>query len=233
MDILDLSTVSSSNANRSAFLDQLCDRLELQYASYALQDPLTGQTFAYSNYGHDWRSFYAENGFHRLDPAILRARKSIAPVLWSRFQADDGFAEVFSRASDFGIPTTGVTVPIRGPYGECGLLLASRPGTEQDWVRHSRSIMGDLQTGAVHFHDHVMSGEPTGRLLFSPQLSTRERDVLQWIAAGKTQQDVSDILSIATRTVEVHLRSARDKLNALTTAQAVGRAVRMGLIQPG
>jgi DNA-binding CsgD family transcriptional regulator len=37
-------------------------------------------------------------------------------------------------------------------------------------------------------------------------------------------------LSISARTVEVHLRSAREKLGALTTSQAVGRAIRLGLI---
>jgi DNA-binding CsgD family transcriptional regulator len=56
--------------------------------------------------------------------------------------------------------------------------------------------------------------------------------VLQWVAAGKSQQDVGDILNISSRTVEVHLRSAREKLGALTTVQAVGRAIGFGMIQP-
>jgi DNA-binding CsgD family transcriptional regulator len=63
-------------------------------------------------------------------------------------------------------------------------------------------------------------------------LSNREREALQWIAAGKSQQDVGDILGISGRTVEVHLRSAREKLGALTTVQAVGRAIAFGLIYP-
>ena len=233
MDILDLSTVSSDETNRTAFLDQLCHKLELQYASYALQDPFTGRTFAYSNYGSSWREHYMSQRLHLLDPALQRASKSIAPVQWARFQADPGFQAVFGAATDFGIPTTGLTVPVRGPFGECGLISVSRAGSQVDWVHHSRGIIGDLQAGAVHFHDNVMSSQTIGRLLLTPSLSSRERDVLQWIAAGKTQQDVGDILAIAIRTVEVHLRSAREKLNALTTAQAVGRAIRMGLIQPG
>ncbi|PKP61675.1 MAG: LuxR family transcriptional regulator, partial [Alphaproteobacteria bacterium HGW-Alphaproteobacteria-8] len=49
----------------------------------------------------------------------------------------------------------------------------------------------------------------------------------------KSQQDIADILAISHRTVEVHLRSARHKLYALTTAQAVGRAISLGLIYPG
>jgi hypothetical protein len=54
----------------------------------------------------------------------------------------------------------------------------------------------------------------------------------QWVAAGKSQQDVGDILGISTRTVEVHLRSAREKLGALTTVQAVGRAIGLNIIYP-
>ena len=64
-------------------------------------------------------------------------------------------------------------------------------------------------------------------------MSMREREILQWTAEGKSQQDIADILTISHRTVEVHLRSARHKLYALTTAQAVGRAISMGLIYPG
>jgi DNA-binding CsgD family transcriptional regulator len=44
--------------------------------------------------------------------------------------------------------------------------------------------------------------------------------------------DVGDILSISARTVEVHLRSAREKLCTISTAQAVGRAVSLGIIHP-
>ena len=63
-------------------------------------------------------------------------------------------------------------------------------------------------------------------------LSSREIEILQWVAAGKSQQDVADILGIAQRTVEVHLASGRDKLAALNTPQAVARAVGLGLIHP-
>ncbi|WP_366944699.1 LuxR C-terminal-related transcriptional regulator [Planktotalea sp.] len=44
--------------------------------------------------------------------------------------------------------------------------------------------------------------------------------------------DIGVILTISSRTVEVHLRSARSKLSALSTPQAVGRAIGMGFIQP-
>ena len=92
--------------------------------------------------------------------------------------------------------------------------------------------MGQLQTAAVHFHDAVMRSDTVTTLMKMPAVSAREREILQWVAAGKSQQDIGDILSISHRTVEVHIRSVREKLGALTTPQAVGRAVRMGLISP-
>jgi DNA-binding CsgD family transcriptional regulator len=124
-----------------------------------------------------------------------------------------------------------MTVPIRGAFGERGLLNVTAAMSQSEWHRLSREIVGEVQIAAVHLHDAVIRAdlmEPLAR----PILSSREREVLQWVAAGKSQQDVGDILSISSRTVEVHLRSAREKLGALTTVQAVGRAIGLGLIYP-
>ena len=44
------------------------------------------------------------------------------------------------------------------------------------------------------------------QVLRFPTLSTREREILQWAAAGKSNQVIGDILGISNRTVEVHLR---------------------------
>lgn len=230
MDLIDLSTVSPDDAARSAFLDQLCQELDLQYASYAALSPVAGSVQGYANYPAAWRDFYMERGFHNIDPTLVVSARSIAPVDWSRFQSSAGFQAVFGSARDFGIPMQGLTVPVRGPYGDCGLLSVTRECSSEEWSRLKRSIVGNLQTAAVHFHDSVMQGETLARILRVPKLSLREREILQWVAAGKSQQDVGDILAISHRTVEVHLRSAREKLGALTTPQAVGRAIRLGII---
>jgi DNA-binding CsgD family transcriptional regulator len=232
MDILDLSTVSADDANRATFLDQLCDRLGLDFASYASLDPFSGQVVGYANYPDEWKRHYAKQRFHQLDPTLLRAALSIAPVDWSRFATDAGFNNIFDDALAFGISSQGLSIPVRGPFGDCGILNVTRACDTSEWRRQKGAIIGDLQTAAVHFHDIVMSSGTGVYSVLRMSLSSREREILQWVAAGKSQQDVGDILSIAIRTVEVHLRSAREKLGALTTAQAVGRAIRLGLIQP-
>jgi DNA-binding CsgD family transcriptional regulator len=232
MDLFDLSTVSADDALRAAFLRALCERLELDHASYGMVDALSGKALGYSTYPDDWKKRYAELGLVSKDPTILVAMRSIAPVDWYRLSGRPDFDDVFSHARDFGIPSNGLSVPVRGPLGECGLLTVSRSAPQAQWELLKRQITGELQEAAVHFHDSVMASTTLGRYFHTPALSSREREILQWVAAGKAQQDVADILAIATRTVEVHLRSAREKLGALTTPQAVGRAIRLGFIEP-
>ena len=233
MKLVDLSSVQEVPDTVGAWLDNLCDSLEFDYASYATTNPITGDVQGYANYPDEWRLHYTEQGYHRFDPTLYQSALSIAPVDWSRFTHDDKFKKVFRDARDFGITDRGLTVPIRGPYGECGLLSVTRDCKPGEWEKLSPHIMGKLQMAAVHIHDNVMRSGILARSLHQPTLSSREQEILQWVAAGKSQQDIGDILSISHRTVEVHLRSGREKMSALTTAQAVGRAIGLGIILPG
>jgi DNA-binding CsgD family transcriptional regulator len=56
-------------------------------------------------------------------------------------------------------------------------------------------------------------------------LSRRERDVLHWVAAGKTDSDIGAILGISTRTVHKHLQHVYDKLGVETRTAAVMRVL--------
>lgn len=232
MDLIDLSTLTPGDAQRQAFLHQLCGRLELDYASYAALGPVNGAVQGYATYPDEWKRLYTDRNLHMVDPTLRASARSIAPVDWNRFRGADGFDAVFGPSQDFGITAQGLTVPIRGPYGDCGLLSVTRNCSDREWTLLRRRIVGDLQTAAVHIHDSVMQDATLYRTLRAPLLSSREREILQWTAAGKSQQDIADILCISHRTVEVHLRSAREKLGALTTPHAVGRAIRLGYVTP-
>jgi LuxR family quorum sensing-dependent transcriptional regulator len=66
----------------------------------------------------------------------------------------------------------------------------------------------------------------------TPNLTPREREVLTWIASGKTAWEIGEILHISKRTVEEYLAKAAHKLNATNRPQAVARAIRYRLIEP-
>ena len=55
-------------------------------------------------------------------------------------------------------------------------------------------------------------------------LTPRERDVLRWVASGKTDRDIGAILGISARTVHKHLQHIYEKLGVETRTAAVMRA---------
>ncbi|MEC3860272.1 LuxR family transcriptional regulator [Mesobacterium sp. TK19101] len=233
MQLIDLAERADDENRFDLYLAQLCEEFELDDASYATTNLLTGDVTGYATYRMDWRQHYGELGLHEIDPTLYQSARSVAPVDWSRFRRDDSFAKVFENARDFGITDRGLTVPVRGPYGDCGLLSITRDCGDDEWAKLKAKIMGNLQMAAVHIHDAVASSGLLFSTLGRTSLSSREAEILQWIAMGKTQSEIGDLLTISTRTVEVHLRSARTKLSALTTPQAVGRGILYGIIEPG
>jgi DNA-binding NarL/FixJ family response regulator len=61
-------------------------------------------------------------------------------------------------------------------------------------------------------------------------LSSREREVLQLLAANKSNKEVATQLGISVRTVETHRRSIMLKLNANSIVELVHYAIRSGLV---
>ena len=233
MDLNGLLTDTDQSADINDVLFRIRDSYGLDHAAYAGSNPVSGRVYGLMTYSEDWQSHYLKSGYYRIDPTLNEARRSIAPVDWTRLDKSENFRRVFADAHDFGISDQGLTVPVRGPLGDVGGLSVTSNLSEREWARLKGEVMRDLQAFAVYIHDRMMRDDDAlMRTLVHPNLSTREVEILQWIAAGKSQQDIGDILSISARTVEVHLRSARTKLNALTTAQAIGRAIGLGLIHP-
>lgn len=230
MDLIDLASTPEGQRDYVAHLSKVCHTLGVEHATYFCSNPISGKMHGFTTYPDAWKTHYVQNGLQEFDPTLRSAGRSVAPVDWQRLAGHEDYDRVFRDADDFGLPAQGVTVPIRGVLGETGLLCACATMKRQEWTLLKRDIIGSLLNNAVHLHDTVMNSEPLVKKLRHQNLSAREREILQWVAAGKSQQDVGDILSISPRTVEVHLRSTREKLSTISTAQAVGRAISLGLI---
>lgn len=57
-------------------------------------------------------------------------------------------------------------------------------------------------------------------------LSDRERETLSWVAQGKTDWEIAQLLGISERTVHYHIENAKKKMGVPTRLQAVVQAVR-------
>ena len=62
-----------------------------------------------------------------------------------------------------------------------------------------------------------------------PRLTARESEVLLWVARGKTNRDIADILGMSPRTVNKHLEHIFEKLGVETRTAAAAAARRFRL----
>ena len=73
-------------------------------------------------------------------------------------------------------------------------------------------------------------GKPTSRRQ-AIALTSRESEVLRWVANGKSASEIGEILKITKRTVDEHVQTSIRKLGALNRTHAVAIALRDGLIK--
>ena len=64
------------------------------------------------------------------------------------------------------------------------------------------------------------------------ELSSREREVLQLLAEGKSMKEVAAVLDISPRTVEFHKYRIMELLGIHTNAELVQQAIKLGLVAP-
>jgi DNA-binding CsgD family transcriptional regulator len=62
------------------------------------------------------------------------------------------------------------------------------------------------------------------------QLTGREREVLELLAAGLQMEEIAERLGIGSETVRTHMRKATERLGAANRTHAVAIAIRQKLI---
>ena len=90
-------------------------------------------------------------------------------------------------------------------------------------ARLTRQAMNAMRQG--HPTADAASASDTARL-DEAALTPRETEVLSWLAKGKTNRDIADILGMSHRTVNKHLEHIFEKLGVETRAAAAALASR-------
>jgi DNA-binding CsgD family transcriptional regulator len=124
-----------------------------------------------------------------------------------------------------------LSFPLRALGAESALLCLGAVVPADTWAGQVTLLRRDFQILGNYFHQHIMRiyGHDASNDML---ITARELDCLKWMAAGKTAWEASVILGISERTVRFHLNAAREKLDCLTTTQAVAKAVSQQLISP-
>jgi DNA-binding CsgD family transcriptional regulator len=82
--------------------------------------------------------------------------------------------------------------------------------------------------------EHFTAG-PTRRATPHPgvaELTEREREIVAWVASGRSNQEIAERLVVSPETVRTHVSRAMVKLQARDRAQLVVFALQSGLRPP-
>lgn len=120
------------------------------------------------------------------------------------------------------------------PADAAASWLATGPangGTCQRGAADGRTLvaqrLGDIGMGEAMWLLNVQpAGDASANRLATASLTPRETEVLSWIAKGKTNRDVAEILGMSPRTVNKHLEHVFEKLGVETRAAAAALASR-------
>lgn len=203
----------------------------LSYVGVNLTGLKDGRPHVLHTYSKDWERRYWAKQHIKIDPVVNLGLNSLMPLDWRTMKTNSLSSRTFfNEANDFGVGNQGITIPIRGPRGDKGLLSFSSNEKDNLWDKYVEENLPDLNILAYHIHQSVQLAEGLGKQEI--RLSKRECEVLQWLATGKSKQDVADILGISIHTVKTYAETARFRLNAMNTTHAVAIAITSSLIYP-
>jgi LuxR family transcriptional regulator/LuxR family quorum-sensing system transcriptional regulator CciR len=87
-----------------------------------------------------------------------------------------------------------------------------------------------VQFACQQLHNRFIALHGPVSRVAAPALSAREREVLRWVALGKSNGDIAEILGISPHTVDTLVRRLFQKLGVSNRVSAALRAVGAGLV---
>ena len=208
------------------------DRLLYGFTRYrtatSLGDP--SDFIILTNHSSEYTKVFLDEGHYFHAPMVHWALENEGAKSW-RLLADMERTKTLSAPErrvlefnrDMGV-TAGYSISFKSisARSKGAIALTARPGMDQSaidevWAEHGADIT--LMNNIVHLKILTLPYTPPNRALTS-----RQREVLEWVGDGKTTQDIAQIMGLTAATVEKHLRLARDALDVETTAQAVLKA---------
>lgn len=195
---------------RRETIETLLDELEpYAPAGYfiALHIRFVSPLMTFQTYGKEWTDHYTQNAYALRDPMVAWGIAHSGATRWSGIDLPDPFG-IMDEAASFGLKY-GVCVSC-GPVTSrtvAGIARADREFTDEEMA---------LISGVVLKMHHETQPPET--------LTDAEKEALAVIATGDRYAAGAARLGISESALKARLTSAREKLFARTTAEAIQRA---------
>lgn len=183
-----------------------------------------------AGFPEDWLKHYIGNDLVRVDPIPALTLLHTRPFLWSEAHDMTSLTprevaymeELATAVGGDGLALQACGPNLRNAY--VGL------GFAPDVTTLSGTGIFELQCAAQMSHIRYCELTPN-RYGVSATLSPREREILGWIAQGKSNSVIADILELSTHTVDTIVRRIFDKLDVHDRTSAAIKGIGAGVLR--
>jgi len=183
------------------------------------------------SFPEQWLKEYMSKDYLQVDAIIRESFTTYAVQHWSVTRRKlYRREEITALSRDFGMRecyTHGSRPSAGGQNGSMFCFSSQSMKYDMRTVAMLELLTPHLHLAFSHIFDNQQS--KTSNAL----LSSREKEVMNWLKQGKSSWDISVILGISKRTVDFHVYNIMQKLGATNRPQAVAVATRLGLIEIG
>lgn len=182
-----------------------------------------------TNHARAYMDDFIGKGYYFQAPTVRWVAENTGAISWrhtARAYAEGTLSESERRVVAFNAEhgiTAGYTLSFHEVSSRAaGGVGLSSSAMDQDavdalWAKSGQAIEVMNAVAHLKFNDLPYEGHDRS-------LTSRQREVLEMVADGKTVQDIALLIERKAATVEKHLRLAREALEVETTAQAILKA---------
>ncbi len=181
-----------------------------------------------SNFPSDWLEYYFEKNYTHIDPVTAYVHDTNKAFAWNeiheKLDLSNQQKTILHEARAASL-FSGIGIPLHGARGElAGVGLAG----DIDHRKFHAFELTQAQFITEHFH-HMYCDFGNGTKN-TDTLTEKEKEILKWMAVGKSVYDTSVILGISQDTVKFHRKNIFRKLDACNKTYAIVKALRLGII---
>ena len=185
------------------------------------------ETLCFNSRPEDYTKHYDDKQLVTRDPVVTAMRSTRKSLTWDEVRRRGLSREeqnILAEAIDFGA-TDGLTIPVVTASGCLGVI--SPCGFQPNLSERARSA---IEIVSLYAHQALQRITPPHSRASHERtpLTAREREIMRWVAMGKTNDEIGSILTIQGSTVKTLLARAQEKLDAVNRTYAVVQAIRTG-----
>ncbi len=188
----------------------------------------------FHNYNESWDKFYREKRYDLIDPVLKCAATYSHAFKWSDLEKELILTpkqhRFFREGEDAGL-LHGVGIPMRGSRGQLsGIALASSEKIDA-CDQNLDLLTAYCNQFYISYKRFFISTEKVAQQEMI-SLTVKETEVLHWLFASKTDDEIAVIMGITRHTVDTYIRRIYEKLGVHNRIGAAIKGLMLGLVTP-